>query len=215
MGGHSAINCASWWRKYGSTVPCRPPLDREHLARFLNLAGEPVENLDHFAVFDIGYDKWPAATSKPVFYLSDDQSPASFEILSEIIPPVLFGDGIHLSGIYEQQPELNPGSTYTFFSRWDVVRDGIPAPLALFVHLADEDGNLIAQQDGLGFPPHSWREGDSFIQAHSLEIPLSLHAGTYYLQMGSYDRNSGQRWQIAVDNAPVGDRLLLPAVYLR
>ncbi len=187
----------------------------EHLARFLNLAGEPVESLEHFAVYDINYDNWPAATSEPLFYLPDEQSPASGEIFSEIIPPVLFGDGIHLSGIYEQQTELIPGTRYTFFSRWDIVQDGIPTPLASFVHLVDEHGNLVAQQDGLGFPPHSWKEGDSFVQAHSLEIPLSLPAGTYYLQLGLYDRNSGQRWQIAIDSTPVGDRLLLPEVYVR
>lgn len=86
------------------------------------------------------------------------------------------------------------------------------ARLAIIVHLVDKDGELVAQQDGLGYSPHSWTMGDSFVHWHSLEIPPSLPSGTYYLQLGLYDRDSCIRWQIVVESVLVGDRLLLSEV---
>jgi hypothetical protein len=187
----------------------------QHLFDFLLVSGKPVESLDHFSVYEIGFENWPAETSGTLHYLSGDQSPASDLSLPVISMPVSFEDRIEMTGIYGLESDLLPGNPLTFFSRWDVLQDGDPAPMAFFVHLVDESGELIAQQDGLGFPPHSWKQGDSFIQVHSLDLPPSPPSGLYHLQLGMYDRSSGQRWQITVDGAPVGDRLLLPEVSIR
>lgn len=45
--------------------------------------------------------------------------------------------------------------------------------------------------------------------------PPLLPPGTYYVQLGIYDRDTGLRWQIAVDDDLVGDRLLLREVHAR
>ncbi len=184
----------------------------ERLVGFLGLDGNPIEDHQHFAVFEIDYTKWPGSTSEAVRVIPSGQSPVSNESLPEAVLPIRFGETVQLSGLYQKPAELVPGTTLTFFSRWDIVQDGRPEPLAFFVHLVDEENELIAQQDGLGFPPHSWRSGDSFVHEHSIAIPETLSSGKYYLQLGLYDRSTGIRWQIATDSEMSSDRLLVSEI---
>ena len=184
----------------------------EHLSGFLSLTLEPIDTFEHFSAYEIDYSYWPDGLDQQFRLLSGDQHPNSGDDLSEISTPVNFGSALRLTGIYDQNFELVAGTAYRFFSGWDVEQDGDPAPLAFFVHLLDENNQLIAQQDGLGFPPHSWKKGDSFVHEHSLQIPPSLSAGTYYLQLGLYDRDTGIRWQVTGDGDSAGDRLLLREV---
>ena len=60
-----------------------------------------------------------------------------------------------------------PGEELTLLTSWQTG----PArflSLAMFVHLLDAAGNIVAQDDGLGYPPHTWQPGDRFIQLLSL-----------------------------------------------
>ena len=83
--------------------------------------------------------------------------------------------------------------------------------LAMFVHLLDAAGNIVAQDDGLGYPPHTWQPGDRFLQLARLPLPPDLPPGDYTLQFGLYDRATGARWPVLnADGRPTGDRLLLP-----
>jgi hypothetical protein len=83
--------------------------------------------------------------------------------------------------------------------------------LAMFVHLLDAAGNIVAQDDGLGYPPHTWQPGDRFLQLARLPLPPDLPPGDYTLQFGLYDRATGARWPVLnADGQPAGDRLLLP-----
>jgi hypothetical protein len=83
--------------------------------------------------------------------------------------------------------------------------------LAMFVHLLDAAGNIVAQDDGLGYPPHTWQPGDRFLQLARLPLPPDLPPGDYTLQFGLYDRATGARWPVLnAGGQPAGDRLLLP-----
>jgi hypothetical protein len=78
------------------------------------------------------------------------------------------------------------------------------------MHLLNENGDIVGQQDGLGFPPHSWQAGDEFAHVHHITVPDDLPAGPYWLQFGLYNRNNGERWPLwDGQNQPVGDRILL------
>ena len=89
--------------------------------------------------------------------------------------------------------------------------DGEPASLATFAHLLDASGQIVAQQDGLGYPPHTWRVGDIFTQAHHLSLDASLPPGQYWLQLGLYRRETGNRWLLLDGNGdPLADRILIP-----
>lgn len=61
----------------------------------------------------------------------------------------------------------------------------------LFLHLVDEDGNIVAQNDGLGAPAAHWRTGDIILQRLQLDLPTT--AGPYSLRLGVYDPDSGRR----------------------
>ncbi len=103
-----------------------------------------------------------------------------------------------------------PGEELTLLTSWQTG----PArflSLAMFVHLLDATGAIVAQDDGLGYPPHTWQPGDRFLQLARLPLPPDLPPGEYTLQFGLYDRATGARWPVLnAEGRPAGDRLLLP-----
>jgi len=55
---------------------------------------------------------------------------------------------------------------------------------SFFLHFLDENGQVLAQDDGLDAPAAYWQPGDHLIQRHTLEIPAvegkkELHLGVY------------------------------------
>ena len=62
------------------------------------------------------------------------------------------------------------------------------APLRIFLHAVDREGNLIAQDDGLDAPPQYWQTGDILVQVHDLHLDSTeateLHLGVYEPQTG-------------------------------
>jgi hypothetical protein len=58
-----------------------------------------------------------------------------------------------------------------------------------FVHLLDEAGRLVAQQDRppAGYPTSVWRPGEVVVDPFTIELPTDLPPDTYYLQTGFYD----------------------------
>jgi hypothetical protein len=57
------------------------------------------------------------------------------------------------------------------------------------VHLLDEAGTLVAQQDRppAGYPTGVWRTGEVVVDSFTIELPPDLLPGTYRLQTGFYD----------------------------
>ena len=55
-------------------------------------------------------------------------------------------------------------------SAWRVLREGQPGSTAIFVHLLDEHDQIVAQDDRLGVPRHTWQPGDEFVQVQRLPI---------------------------------------------
>lgn len=82
------------------------------------------------------------------------------------------------------------------FTRWEVLSP-LPADLAIFVHLLDEAGVVVAQSDGLDAAAETLRPGDRVLQRHVLPLPEGL-TGDYTLRLGLYRRGDGAR-------LPVGD----------
>ena len=80
-----------------------------------------------------------------------------------------------------------------------------PSSTAMFAHLMS-DTKIIAQDDRLGFPTHSWHAGDVFSQTLTLNVASSVPEKAW-LEMGIYDRLTGKRWQVA--GAPGVNRVLM------
>jgi 4-amino-4-deoxy-L-arabinose transferase-like glycosyltransferase len=68
--------------------------------------------------------------------------------------------------------------------------------LAVFAHLLDGDGTMLASDDGLWVDPLTVRPGDRFIQIHRLAIPDGASDGPYALDIGLYDPKTNERWSV-------------------
>ncbi|MFN2173551.1 MAG: ArnT family glycosyltransferase [Candidatus Promineifilaceae bacterium] len=122
----------------------------------------------------------------------------------------IFGGQLQLLG-YEGLPDnAAPGETQTLISVWQAAEPFVhDAPqLSLFVHLLDEEGQVVAQHDGLDVRLAGLQQGDWFAQLHTLPLPEDLQPGTYTLQIGVYDPATGRRLVVPTASGET-DRLLL------
>jgi hypothetical protein len=98
--------------------------------------------------------------------------------------------------------------------RWEAAGE-VGADYAVFVHLLDENGALIAQHDGLplnGYAPtRTWGTGDVIDDRHSVPLPPDLPAGSYRLTAGLYDPLTGERLPLAGGD---GDALTLETIQI-
>ncbi|MFP3897029.1 MAG: ArnT family glycosyltransferase, partial [Anaerolineales bacterium] len=82
----------------------------------------------------------------------------------------------------------------------------------VFVHLLDEDCELVAQSDtypGDGqFPTTGWIAGEYITDRHTLPLPSDLPEGRYRLAVGLYDLNTKQRLKTVGEDQPQ-DHVLL------
>ncbi len=95
-----------------------------------------------------------------------------------------FGDEITFLGydLLEPQALLTPGP-HRLLTFWRIERP-TTEPRRFFLHLVDQQGRPIVQQDTLGAPAEHWQTGDLIIQLHTLEVPptdspVSLLLGIY------------------------------------
>jgi hypothetical protein len=77
---------------------------------------------------------------------------------------------------------------------------------AVFVHLLDGEGRLVAQQDGEpvgGFrPTTTWLAGEVIHDRVGVLLPTDLAAGEYQLVVGMYHPESGDRLPVILVGEP-------------
>ncbi len=100
---------------------------------------------------------------------------------------------------------------------WDVLAD-LPEDLALFVHLIDSQGRVVAQHDGLDASAFFLRQGDAFLQRHVIALPDGLASAAYRLVAGAYQRtgerlltSDGSDWVDLAECRPDSDGSLVAA----
>jgi hypothetical protein len=81
--------------------------------------------------------------------------------------------------------------------------------MRLFVHLLDESGVLLAQDDSLGYPAAEWQAGERFVTFHTLPLPAAGIPEGARLEVGLYDTHSGERLPASGPDAQQG-RVWLP-----
>jgi hypothetical protein len=130
---------------------------------------------------------------------SDDVEAASL--------PARFGTAADFLGYDIQTPAVKPGETLRLATLW---RLNEPLESAImFVHIVDQDGQILAQSDRLDAPGDYWREGDLLIQLHEIILPDSLSPGTYRPLIGIYTSQDEKRLPVQVNGLP-SDHLRLP-----
>lgn len=85
---------------------------------------------------------------------------------------------------------------------WRVGRGGpgvTRADLAIYTHLVDARGTMVAQKDGMPYPSARWEAGETI--AAWFEVPLqAVPAGRYELRSGMYARPSVERVPMLDEN---------------
>jgi len=107
----------------------------------------------------------------------------------------VFGDEFRFLGLSALNTQPSALITY-----WQVVQTP-PSARRMFVHLLDESGEIVVQDDGLDAAASSLQPGDLILLVHSLPLPA-----TYTLRLGVYDPETGQ--QLTTD---AGDSFLILA----
>lgn len=99
-----------------------------------------------------------------------------------------FGGGVRLLG-YDLRGHPSPGGQLAVTLYWSS-KAPLDESYHVFVHLANHEGGLVAQADGIPAdwlrPTTTWREGEVITDHHTLEIPPNLPEGPYHLCVGLY-----------------------------
>ena len=88
----------------------------------------------------------------------------------------------------------------------------------VFVHLYDEAGTLVSQQDDRPYygtrPPYTWESEEIISDSYQLLLPPDLSNGRYYLAVGMYQPGSGVRLPLQTDpnHTLPDDRILLQTI---
>lgn len=119
-----------------------------------------------------------------------------------------FGEGIHLSGSKLLAEEVATGEAAEVVLYWQT--DSQPAAIyTVFVHLLDEQENIVAQADHWpgGLPTHTLAAGQVVVDEFVLPIGADVPPSQYRIAVGLYTADNGLR--LPVDNG-AADRVILP-----
>ncbi|HEV8637693.1 MAG TPA: glycosyltransferase family 39 protein [Chloroflexota bacterium] len=112
--------------------------------------------------------------------------------------------------------DLRPGQAVPLTLEW---RSLAPADrrYTVFIHLIDRDEYLWGQRDsepaGGTRPTDGWRPGETVVDRVGLPILPGTPPGRYWLELGMYRPDTGERLPIrSRDGRPAGDRLLVGPV---
>jgi 4-amino-4-deoxy-L-arabinose transferase-like glycosyltransferase len=125
--------------------------------------------------------------------------------------PINFGHAIELLGYQVEPSPARAGQALIVKTYWKATGQ-LPPFLTAFVHLLDQNGQIVAQIDRQSVLADTLQPGDAFMQVHSVDLAADLPPESYRLALGLYSSETGQRLPIAGDGGPHGDRLFLQAI---
>ncbi|HRQ36523.1 MAG TPA: hypothetical protein PLD25_01235 [Chloroflexota bacterium] len=118
---------------------------------------------------------------------------------------VNFSDVMTLAGYALPAPASGPGEPVPLTLFWQRGAAPVPsplpatsAPLAAFVHLSGADpSQIVAQVDGWDTAVSTLEPGDIIVQRLVLTPPADMPPGDYFLRVGLYSPQTGQRFPLA------------------
>lgn len=173
-----------------------------------------------YDVYRIGSDNTLAdhlaeLQTNPVFLLEttpfEEHEPGQWGPLVQY--PAAFGDVLQLRGYEIPRTEVTnqrDGINIQLYLQPLVNR--LNQPINIFVHILSPAGEIVSQRDFMGVPATSWDTRITFIQDHFVGLPDGLTPAQYFVTMGVYNVNTGQRFPIITDEGPQVDRLILGTV---
>jgi hypothetical protein len=128
--------------------------------------------------------------------------------------PIEFGHAVELLGYQVESAPIKAGQPLILKTYWKATGP-LPQFLTVFVHLLDENGQIVAQHDRQSVLADTLQPGDVFMQLHSIDLPADLPPGEYRLTIGLYTGDTGRRLPVYDGETVRGDRLFLQAVEAR
>jgi hypothetical protein len=130
--------------------------------------------------------------------------PAASMLVAEGSDSIVFDGGIACLGWQNSRDQ--DASLLTKWQAGDIVQ----SPLSIFLHVVDDAGVMVAQDDGLDISVDHWQPGDIVVQLHRLDLP----AGEYGLRFGLYNPTNGQRLHFRIGQEE-NDQVMIDNVNLR
>jgi len=108
----------------------------------------------------------------------------------------IFGQGIVLANVTISNSTLTPGDELTVNLLWSASQP-VKQELHRFVHIGDPAKAPLAQVDGIpaqgAYPTHWWNKREVIADSVILLLPVDLPPGSYPINVGFYDPQSGVR----------------------
>lgn len=144
------------------------------------------------------------------------QSTASLDLEAEhpVTLPSRFEELATLLGYELVEDRLAPEDQVHVTVYWRVHKP-VHEPIASFVHLLDQENNVVGQYDGFDVPPWHWEPGAVIAQVYRFTVDEHAREGPHWLEAGLYHSETMERLMV-VDEAGfvLGDRLVLQRVTL-
>lgn len=122
---------------------------------------------------------------------------------------ILFGTGLLLRGHTLFETDTIPDRQVLVRLWWQAL-SSVDEDYAVFVHLLDEAGTIVAQADGIPvegrYPTSAWGVGEEIVDSHLMTLSSDLPGGRYRLVAGLYHPDDGSRLPLA---AGQGDSVVL------
>lgn len=103
-----------------------------------------------------------------------------------------FGEVAELEGLW-----LTRGRALHLVLIWRALADHPPVPAKVFVHLVDNDGRVVVQDDSVPVawtrPLDTWRLDEQLLDVHTLALPDDAPLGEWSLRVGLYNPEDGAR----------------------
>jgi hypothetical protein len=127
--------------------------------------------------------------------------------------PVRFNEQIDLIGFKVDPAQTALGAELNLTTYWRVSSPIDPCtPLAMFVHVANDQAGIVGQYDGWNTALRGLAVGDVIVQHVRVPIKADAPAGPYALQAGLYSPDSMRRWTARTPAGQETDRIILSPV---
>lgn len=107
----------------------------------------------------------------------------------ELPEHICFANGVCLVGVSYSDRHLKPGGQLRVYLYWRATGQ-VKEDYILYLHLLDRDGNALTGVDGYpvgeGYRTYEWRQDETVITQHTLQLPADLPVGPYGIEAGFY-----------------------------
>lgn len=136
---------------------------------------------------------WPLSAQTNTYFIYQLPPPEP-----STLPAAVFnlGEGhIQLLDVHLPEVAATAGQSFVISTIWQ--QQALPQPVKIFIHLVNDQEQIVAQWDGLGVAWEGWHEGDRLDHVHTLPMPEDVIPGHYELRVGLYHPETAVRWLTA------------------